>query len=111
MRRTWILASMIGALALFGLWRVGPSTRSAIRVDCAADPRACELAEAVAVDVWSEERGAGLPLDVVVTPDGLTRLSLAGVAWEVLVDDIDAAARDESMRMQSVRPGDWFAEF
>src|SRR5258706_13216941 len=105
MRRTWILASMIGALALFGLWRVGPSTRSAIRVDCAADPRACELAEAVAVDVWSEERGVGLPLDVVVTPDGLTRLSLAGGAWGGLGADIAAAGRAEAMRMQRGGPG------
>ena len=76
--------------------------RVAIRVyDSAA-------AEALAVDVWSEERGAGLPLDVVVMSDDLDRIG----AYEVLVPDIDAVAEAEHVRLQHPSTSaDWFGEF
>ncbi len=92
-------------LALLALPRT--PTRVAIRVH-AAD---AALAEAVALDVWSEERGPGMPLDVVVTDDVLARLRLLGVHCKVLVPDIDAAARAESARLHAAAPADWFAEF
>ncbi len=87
-----------------------PTVRVAIRVDC-THPETCALAEAVALDVWSEERGPGLPLDVVVTDDALDRLVAAGIDVHVLVPDIDAAARDEQVRIATSQPGDWFAEY
>lgn len=117
----WLL---VGALALVMIGatiaarRVATSTRGAgprmaIRVAC-DDATACALATSLAVDVWSEETGPGLPLDVVVTDDGLARLTAAGIGWQVLVPDIDEAARVEAARLRSpaaARPGDWFAEF
>ncbi|MCE9574930.1 MAG: M14 family metallocarboxypeptidase [Deltaproteobacteria bacterium] len=90
----------------------GAPTRLAIRVSC--DPASCALAESLALDVWSEERGPGLPLDVVVTDRQLPLLAAAHVRWEVLVPDIDAAAREERDRLRAptaARPGDWFGEY
>src|ERR1044071_1466083 len=65
-----------------------PATRRmAIEVDCT--PGACELAESLALDIWSEERGAGLPLAVVLKSTDLPRLDAARVSWRVLDPDID----------------------
>jgi zinc carboxypeptidase len=89
--------------------------RVAIRVACdvAPGPRACDLAEALAVDVWSEQRGPGLPLDVVVPSDRLPALAAAGVSWRILVADIDAEAAAEAARLRSpaAHAGDWFADY
>jgi len=117
-------AAVVAALSLLaaaaavvvGLAATGPArspTRVAIRVDCRL-PAACRLAESLAVDVWSEHTGWGLPLDVVVGDDQLPRLAAAGVSWQVLVADIDAVARAEAARLRSpaaARPGDWFGEY
>ncbi|MEO8846572.1 MAG: M14 family zinc carboxypeptidase [Kofleriaceae bacterium] len=87
-----------------------PQHRIAIRVS-AGD---AATAEALALDVWSEDRGAGLPLDVVVTSDALDQLRARGVAFEVLVPDLDAAATAERTRLQTpaaARPADWFSDF
>lgn len=89
-----------------------PDRRTAISVSCDAG-RACALAESLAVDVWSEQRGPGLPLDVVVTRAGLAELDAAGIPYEVLVDDIDAVAAAERARLQdpSLQSADWFGEY
>jgi carboxypeptidase T len=90
-----------------------PPKRVAIRVDC-RDPSKCALADALAIDVWSEQRGPETPLDVVVTADVLTQLDAANVSWQVLVPDIDAVARAEADRLQhavTTRTADWFAEY
>ena len=91
--------------ATLGLLAVAPTgTRVAIRVTCDD----CTRARALALDVWSERTGPGMPLDIVVTSDALPRLS----HWEILVPDIDAAARDEADRLHAAaRPADWFAEY
>jgi carboxypeptidase T len=89
-----------------------PAKRVAIRVDC-TDPTACARAEAVALDVWSEERGPGMPLDVVVLASQLDALADAHVTWTVIADDIDADARAEAERLAqpAVAGADWFAEY
>jgi carboxypeptidase T len=84
----------------------------AIRVLCTE--ATCALVDSLAIDIWSEQRGPGIPLDVVVTDDALARLDAAGVPWQILVPDIDAAARAEADRLRSpaaARPADWFAEY
>jgi carboxypeptidase T len=89
------------------------ATRVAIRVDCGA-AAGCALAEQLSLDVWSEDRGPGLPLDVVVESTALAQLDAAHVAYEVLVPDIDKVAAEERARLQRVRAndgGDWFAEY
>lgn len=108
------------------------SIRHAVRVTCAT-PGVCALAESLASDVWSEDRGPGLPLDVrglppagsaaegqrgsidvVVDDAALTRLAAAGATWDVLVPDVDAVAADEAARLArpaALRPTDWFAEY
>ncbi len=110
----WILLATAG-LAAGGLAVVltrGAPTRVAIRVSC-DDPAACVLAEARSVDVWSDLRGPGLPLDVVVTSDELPSLAAAGVSWQVLVADIDAVAAAETARLRSpaAATADWFGEY
>jgi len=112
----WLLAGAL-ALVVTGVVALAghtPPTRVAIRVDC-TDTAGCALAQALAIDVWSEDTGAGLPLDVVVTQDALARLSTAGVRWQVLVPDIDAVARAEAARLRAPAAADgdtdWFAEF
>ena len=91
-----------------------PVVRVAIRVD-GHDAAACALAESWADDVWSEERGAGLPLDLVVPSDRLPLLAANGVTWQVLVADIDAVAAEEHARLAQPavadKGGDWFAEY
>jgi carboxypeptidase T len=51
---------------------------------------------------------------VVVTNEGLAQLVAAGVAFEVLVPDVDAVARAEHARLHdphAAQPADWFAEY
>lgn len=105
------LGVTLGAIALCAS-RPAPPTRVAIRVDC-AQPRACPLAESLALDVWSEHRGPGLPLDVVVPHDALTALAAAEIRWEVLVPDIDAVAAAEAARLHSpaANTADWFGDY
>lgn len=88
------------------------ATRVAIRVDC-TDEATCARAESVAVDVWSEERGPRMPLDVVVESTALDDLAAAGVSWTVIDADIDASARVEAERLRqpAAAGGDWFAEY
>src|ERR1044071_4549811 len=111
----WIVLTLLvlTALALVVIAlapRPAPPVRVAIRVAC--DPAACATAEAFAVDVWSEERGPDLPLDLVVPRDRLAALAALGVTWQVLVDDIDAAAAAEAARLRSpARTAEWSAEY
>jgi carboxypeptidase T len=112
----WIsLASIglaIGAAVALAPNRARPPTRVAIRVACDA-PGACAVAEALALDVWSELRGPGLPLDLVVPSTALPGLAAAGVAWQILVPDIDAVAAAEAARLRSPAAASaaWFAEY
>src|ERR1044071_1194950 len=96
----YVLASVV-LLAITLVVPRSHATRVAIRVDCAV-PGACERARAVALDVWSEEEGPNLPLDVVVASDELPHLA----AWQLLVPDIDAAARAERGRVGARAPAD-----
>ena len=109
------VALTAGAAVVVGLQT--PQRRVAIRVDC-DDIAACALADSLAVDVWSEQRGPGLPLDVVVNEDDLGELTARGVIWTVLEGDIDATASAEAERLSatasvsaSADPAAWFSEF
>jgi carboxypeptidase T len=110
------LGVLLGAAAIVGSLghRAAATTRVAISVDCEA-PAGCSLAESLALDVWSETRGPGIPLDVVVESSALARLDAAGVAWQTVVPDIDAAAAEERTRIQGARVtdggDDWFTEY
>jgi carboxypeptidase T len=100
-RESWlILGTLLAATAVAH----SPTRRVAIRVDAAH----AALAESIALDVWSEDRGPGMPLDVVVASDQLTLIN----DFEILDPDIDATAAAERARVHAYRPGDdWFAEF
>ena len=112
----WISLAALGLALGAGAVRVArhapPTVRVAIRVAC-DDPAACVRAETLATDVWSEERGPGLPLDVVVSSNELPQLTAAGVRWQILVPDIDAVAAAEATRLRSpaAHTADWFAEY
>src|SRR5262245_46068180 len=104
---SWLLLGALFALTVAAsLFSGRAPTRVAIRVA----PADAALAESIALDVWSEERGPNLPLDVVITDDQLARFPTA----QILVPDIDAVARDEHERLsraEAQRPADWFAEY
>ncbi len=107
------LCAALAVLLVCGREDTQTQTRVAIRVEC-TDASACTLAESLALDVWSERRGPGMPLDVVVRADALRRLEAARVTWQVLVPDIDAVARAEAARLrgaEAMQPADWFADF
>lgn len=105
-----VVSGIAGGTSL--LLREPPSTRRvAIRVDC-RDADACARAEEVALDVWSEERAPGEPLDVVVAAADLDEF--ADDAYVVIDDDIDATAAAEAARLRSpeaAATADFFAEF
>jgi carboxypeptidase T len=114
-----VLAGAASVLVGAGLafWFQIDDRRVAIRVDC-TDVEACVRASALAVDVWSEQRGPGLPLDVVLEHRDLARLAAEGVEWTVLDEDIDATASAEATRLattmavaSTATPEQWYAEF
>jgi carboxypeptidase T len=114
-RAPWLaLAGLVAATAAALLVpSAKPQRRVAIRVDCTA-PGACALAESLALDVWSEHRGPGLPFDVVVASGSLARLDAAGVPWQLIEADIDAVARAEYERVHrpvAQQPADFFADY
>jgi carboxypeptidase T len=117
-RRTVLAgAASIAVGAAIASWFQLDDRRVAIRVDC-RDEEACAMASALAVDVWSEHRGPGLPLDVVIAHRDLARLAAEGVEWTVLDEDIDATARAEATRLATTMtvaatatPEQWYAEF
>jgi carboxypeptidase T len=104
----------IPLLMLFALvWSVHTrqsTQRSLIRVEC--NGAACDLVEALALDVWTERRAPGMPFEVVVTRDKLSLLDDFGVTWWMLIPDIDLIAEAEATRLAV--PGmtdNWFDEF
>ncbi len=121
--RGWIAALVLGPLAAV-TWLVSlppapvavptaPPVRVAVRVT-PSGPTELALAEALALDVWSENFGPGSPIDLVVHDGDLPRLEAAGLQPEILVPDIDAVARDEAARIAQAeihRPADWYGEF
>ncbi len=116
-RRSWWLFAAAAVVAASAITVVATTpnppataTRVAIRISC-DDATACAFAQAFALDVWSEDTGPHLPLDVVVADGALPLLDRAGVAWQILVPDIDAAARAEAMRLRGRGPVDFFAEY
>jgi murein tripeptide amidase MpaA len=88
--------------------------RSAVRTH-PRDLDELERVQQLALDVWSEHLDAEHPvLDVVLDADALAQLEGSGIAWELLVEDIDAVAAAEHTRLaqpEAQRPGDWFAEY
>jgi hypothetical protein len=98
-----VTAALIAAIVALRPHPLPPlPVRTAIRVHCSA--LTCPLVESLAIDVWSEQRGPGLPLDIVVTDDTLPRLDAAAIAWQILVPDIDEAARAEAARLRNPPP-------
>jgi murein tripeptide amidase MpaA len=63
-----------------------------------------------AIDVWSDDAAIGRPVDAVVSAAELG--ALPGPV-EILVDDIDAVAAAERVRLaaRTADAGDWFAEY
>ncbi len=102
------VAGLVASCLLLGAPRRMADPRVAIRID--GPDRA--LASALAVDVWSEEQGADLPLDLVVRQSSLAALDAAHVAYAVTVANIDADAAAEAARLKQLDGGgDFFADY
>ncbi|MFT3698710.1 MAG: M14 family metallocarboxypeptidase [Kofleriaceae bacterium] len=108
-RPRWLYLAAIGAALV--TWAPAPAkhdARVAIQIDC-TKPMACTLASTFALDVWSEEQGPGLPLDLVVRESDLGELTSLNIPYDIEDPDIDASARAEMAR---IRPGgDFFSEY
>jgi hypothetical protein len=112
--RAGVVSAMTAAVAGIAITLLAGDSaepkRVAIRVDC-TKPQLCAVAEARALDVWSEHAGPGLPIDLVVDSDTLDGLAMLGAEWTVLDPDIDATAAVEASRLQfRALAQDWFAE-
>ncbi|HEX5061673.1 MAG TPA: M14 metallopeptidase family protein, partial [Kofleriaceae bacterium] len=104
---------LLTGAALLAVPRPASPTRAAIQIDCTVAQH-CTFAESLALDVWSEQRGPNLPLDIVVSSDSLARLDAAHVPWQMLDPDIDATARAEAVRLHgpaAAQPADFFADY
>ncbi|MEO6774295.1 MAG: M14 metallopeptidase family protein [Kofleriaceae bacterium] len=105
----WMVAAAIAA-SLWSVNRAAPDPRVEIRVDC-HDPADCALATTYALDIWSEQTGPDLPLDLVVRGSSLAALADAHVAFEIMSSDIDADARVEAARLAHDGSSDFFADY
>ena len=115
--RPWTLA--LGAIALFAVGvatsrTAAHDTRAAVRVEPrTADELAMTLA--LADDLWSENLSVRDPVVVVLARAGLEQLRASGVPARIVVDDIEAVARDERERLRhrvrdATGPG-WYADY
>jgi carboxypeptidase T len=104
---------MLAAALAASLWMVNratPDPRVEIRVDC-HDPAACVLASESALDIWSDDTGPDLPLDLVVRKSSLPLLEVLHVPFEIESHDIDADARAEHVRIARDGSTDFFADY
>lgn len=89
-----------------------PGPRAAVRVQVETEAQR-ETVRAVMLQLWSDGDG-GAAFDVVLGPEGIDALRDRGIAFEVLVPDIDAVAAAEKARIEQAevaRPGNWYAEY
>ena len=110
----------VGLLALTIALLYSGSAPERVRYDGMAAVRAhprtiadLERVLAVSADVWSEYPAVG-DVEVVADEDGLAELAAAGIAFDVLLPDIQAPVDAERARLQSVgpaKPSNWFTEY
>jgi carboxypeptidase T len=105
----WMYAAAIAA-CFWSANRAIPDPRVEIRVDC-HEPGNCALASSYALDVWSEDTGPDLPLDLVVHKSTLDILTDVHVPFEIESNDIDADARAERVRIAHDGSTDFFADY
>ncbi len=74
-----------------------------------------ESVHSLALDVWTEHELADQPIVVVLDRPGIEQIEAAGIAYEIVVDDIDEVARAEKVRLSNrmrVTDGSgWFNEY
>ncbi|HEY0255512.1 MAG TPA: M14 metallopeptidase family protein [Kofleriaceae bacterium] len=107
--RWMVVAGIAASLVTWGA-RTKRDPRVAIRVDCHV-AAACLTASSYALDVWSEEEGPELPLDLVVHASSIDALTAAHVPFTVTSPDIDANAREEADRIAHDGSTDFFADY
>lgn len=94
---------------------VTPATLAAVRVTPGSEAAWAEV-RVRAIDVWSDH-DEETTIDVVLDPAGLEWLRREGLAFAVLVPDIEAVATAEHARLADVAiakppaPGEWFTEY
>jgi carboxypeptidase T len=91
-----VVLGVVAAMLVHRCHHAAPDKRTAVRVE----PRSAEeraAVEALSDDVWTDE-GAG-PLVMTVDPPGLEKLQRTGATFQIVVDDIRAAAATEHDRL------------
>ena len=88
---------------------LGP-TRSAVEVQPRSDAD-IRLVHALSDDVWTEYAAAGQPIVAAVNPRAIAALDAAGVPYRVVIDDLEAVAMRESVRVSRGGRDGWFGEY
>ncbi len=110
--RWMYVAGIAASLVTWAAPRPARDPRVAIRIDCHADSPSCALASPFALDIWSEEQGPDVPLELVVRESSLTSLTAAHIDYQVTVANIDAVAEAEAQRLRQLDgSGDFFADY
>ncbi len=93
----------------------GPATRYdghrlvAVELGSAADVRTME---AIGADQWSHHIRPDAPTDFLVSPEQLAALDAAGLAYEVLIEDIQGSIDAENARLRGgAGARGWFDDF
>ena len=81
----------------------------AVEVHSASDVR---IMEAIGADRWSEHMTPGVPTDYLVTPEQLAALGAAGLAYEVVIEDVQATIDAENARLRAGgQKRGWFDDY
>ncbi|MGE0870363.1 MAG: M14 metallopeptidase family protein [Kofleriaceae bacterium] len=113
----WIALALACAVTALATWplRSAPSpTRFAVAVEPRTDDELA-IVTAMSLDTWSEHAGAGEPIVVVLTRDGIEALAARGISHEIVVQDIAAAASKERDRLahrsRLASSDEWFSDY
>ncbi len=75
-----------------------------------ASARLITQLDAAGLDIWTHRPTPGLPLDVRVTPQQKAALDAEGIAYEIMIEDVQAAVDAERGDGQNIA-GDWFSDY
>jgi len=74
--------------------------------------RDLQVMQALGADQWSHRVEAGVPADFMIAPDVLGDLDASGLAYEVVIDNVQVAVDAENARLRGGGAGrGWFDDF
>jgi murein tripeptide amidase MpaA len=109
--RAALLAAALASPAAAQPVRARYDGHQVVRVTITGE-RDLERMRALSDDVWSEHVGVGRPADFRIRPESRPALEASGLAYQVVVDDVQALIDQERARLQApVEGGPWFDNY